>query len=215
MVGRRGWAALVLGAGLWFGQAAAQTPSGMVMEVSGGTDPAVRALTEVEPGFTVKLAAGSTMSFVHYQTCKMVKVEGGTVTMKLTQYTVAEGKVVSEQKRCPKRFALVAGGSTEAGGMVLRGGAPAQMSTQPIFLLTGAAADGVVSAELMRDGKPAAALSLSARRASLAEGAAPLVAKARYDLVVKTKAGQSITRQFEAVETPADPLDRSVVLSIE
>lgn len=215
MKGCSRWAALALGAGLWAGQAAAQTPSGMIMDVSGNTEPAVRALTEVDPGFTVKLAAGSKMSFVHYQTCKMVNVEGGTVTMKLTQYTVAEGKVLSEQKRCPKRFALVAGGSTEAGGMVLRGGGPAQISTRPIFLLTGAGAEGVASAELTQDGKLVAPLSISARRASLAEGAPALVHKAKYELVVKTKAGQPIKRQFEAVETAADPLDRSVVLSIE
>lgn len=213
MIGWRHGAVLALLAGCCAGQALAQTPSGMVMEVSGGTEPAIQALTEVEPGFTVKLAAGAKLSFVHYTSCKLVSVEGGTVTMKLSAYTV-DGKVLSEQKRCPKRFALAAGGSTEAGGMVLRG-APAIMSTRPIFLITGSGADGVVSAELRQDGKVVGTLPINARRASLPDATPALPAGGDYDLVVKTKAGEPITRKFRAVETAADPLDRSVVLSIE
>jgi len=214
MIGWRHGAVLALFLGCCAGPAVAQAPSGMVMEVSGGTEPAIQALTEVEPGFTVKLAAGAKLSFVHYQSCKMVSVEGGTVTMRLSAYTV-DGKVLSEQKRCPKRYALAAGGSTEAGGMVLRG-APATMSTRPIFLITGTGADSVVSAELRQDGKVVASLPISARRAILPDASPPLPASTDYDLVVKTKAAaEPITRKFRAVETAVDPFDRSTVLSIE
>jgi hypothetical protein len=205
------WAALVLAAGLWAGAAAAQTPSGMIMEVSGPTEPAVQALSEVDPGFSVKLGAGAKMSFVHYQSCKLVSVEGGTVTLRLTAYTV-DGKVLSEQKRCPKRFAMAAGGSTEAGALVVRGSAT-KLSNRPIFLLTGAGAEGVASADLMQDGKLVAALSFSARRASPPESALPL--RGQYEVVVKGKGGQSSVRKFEAADTGTDPLDRTVVLALE
>jgi hypothetical protein len=206
------WAALSLATALWAGAATAQTASGMIMEVSGTTEPAVQALSEVEPGFTVMLTPGAKMSFVHYQSCKLVSVEGGgLVTLRLTAYTV-EAKVLSEQKRCPKRFAMATGGSTEAGALVVRGGVT-KLSNRPIFLLTGAGADGVAGAELMQDGKLVAPLQFSARRASPPDSTLPL--RGQYEVVVKGRGGQSAVRKFEAAELGADPLERTVVLALE
>lgn len=193
--------------------AAAQTASGMLMEVSGPTEPAVQALSEVQPGFTVKLAPGSKLSFVHYQSCKLVNVEGGTVTLKLTAYTVTDGKVLNEQKRCPKRFALTSGAATEAGALVVRGAVP-KLSNRPIFLLTGPGAESVTGAELTQNGKVVAPLQFTAKRATLPESMLPL--NGQYEVVIKPRGGQQVARKFEATEQAGtDPLDRTVVLSVE
>lgn len=207
-------------AGLFASGAAAQTASGMLMEVSGQTEPAVQALSEVQPGFTVKLAPGAKLSFVHYSTCKLVNVEGGTVTLKLTAYTVTDGKVLNEQKRCPKRFALVAGGSTEAGALVVRGDTATAkarpMAARPIVLLAGVAADSYSAAELRSGDKLVATMTVSGRRAVLPDSAPALKAGEVYQLVLVPKAGgKPATTAVTVVEAGPDPLDRSIVLSVE
>jgi len=219
-----GWGrvGIVLLAGAWAGLAAsgaaAQTASGMLMEVSGQTEPAVQALSEVQPGFTVKLAPGAKLSFVHYSTCKLVNVEGGTVTLKLTAYTVTDGKVLNEQKRCPKRFALVAGGSTEAGALVVRGDAPRArpMAARPIVLLAGTAADSYSAAELRSGDRLVASMAVSGRRAALPDSAPALKPGEVYQLVLVPKSGgKPATTAVTVVEAGPDPLDRSIVLSVE
>ena len=206
---------------LWVGQAAAGVPAGMIMEVTGSSEPKMDALTEVEPGFRIRLAVGSRLIFMHYMSCRSVSVEGGTVLLRMTDFSISDGgRVQSEQRRCPQRFVLTTGEANEvASTVLLRGGsaAVARIPTRPILLLTGPAAPDVAAAEIRLDGKLVARLPLSGRRAALPESAAALMPGRKYAVVLlPAGGGQPLSQElFTATETGADPAERAVVLSLQ
>jgi hypothetical protein len=224
MIGTRGMAAvgsIAALAAVWVGAATAATPAGLILEVVGATEPRLEALTEVQSGFMVKLAAGSRLAFVHYQSCRSVSMTGGTLLLRLTDYSVSgDGKVQSEQRRCPQRFVLTSGSSDEgASTVMLRGGASAvkKFSTRPIMLLTGPAAAGVAMAELRLDKLVVAKLPVSGQRAQLPDTAPALTPGRRYAVVLLPGGGgQPLGEElFTATETGTDPADRAVVLSLQ
>ena len=214
MIATRGLAAIAGAAALGIAQAAAQVPAAMVLEVSGTTEPRLEALTEIEPGSSAVLSPGARLTFVHYKTCRTVSVEGGSLRWRLTDFS-ATGKLLSEQKRCPRRFTLAAGGSSQVSGLMLRG-APRIMATRPILLLTGPAAGAFNAAEIRLDDKVVANLAMSGQRAALPDGAPALTAGKTYALVLLPKAGgPPLREEFTATETGSGSTDRSIVLALD
>ncbi len=180
--------ALVLLAGLLSGPAAAaEAPVGMVMAVTGATEPPLAALTELTADSPVRLLPGTELTFLHYARCKLVTVVGGTLVMSQTAYR-SDGNIAAEHDApCPVIAEAVEaerGGSV--GGAIMRGiQAAPRWPNRLDIVLAGPAADTVRAAAVYDDAVPPAAvqrLGLAGRRLTPPADAAPLPPGRRYTL---------------------------------
>ncbi len=211
---------VALAAGLAAASARAEVAAGIVLDVKGSASPAVASLSEMEAGQKVALGADGRMTLVHYRSCRTLTVVGGSVTFNLTQLIVEGGRIEDEKKRCPKRFALADGGATTAGGLVLRGGTPAdarQMSPRPIIVLAGPRAAGIGEAELRGPGGTVARWPAGSRRLELPASGAALQAGASYDLVLRSKSGggEETHKLVVAAAASQEAVDNTVILSLD
>lgn len=155
--GMAGAIAILLLGGATAALAQSASMSGIVMQASGGIEPAVKAFGELPAEGKFQLAQGAKLTFVHYRTCKQVTVEGGTLNLSLSEYEVGGGgKIASEAPRpCPRQQRLAQSG--EAASLVMRSGGKAmEVQGRPVFVLVGDRADSIKSGEI-RDGSTAVA----------------------------------------------------------
>jgi hypothetical protein len=133
---------------------AAAEVSGLVLEVSGKTDPQLAPYSELQTNATVKLAPDATIKVVHYKSCRTLAVSGGTIEAGPDDFKLADGKIVSNVLgHCPPRMGTKTGSGL--GGIVMRGGEPEALPVIPgqIFVFTGDGAGAVQKVSLMRDNK--------------------------------------------------------------
>lgn len=162
-----------------------EPPAALVMAVSGGTTPAVAAMSEIASGAPLRLDAGAELTLLDYARCKMVTVSGGTVRVTRFDF-VTDGKIVAEvDAPCPRVHRLSAGGAV-AGGLVMRGvaGAPRWPLNREI-VLAGDGSDKLAAAAIYGEGRldaPLARLDISGRKARFPTDAAPLAVNERYML---------------------------------
>jgi len=210
---------VALSAGMTAGAARADVSAGILLDVKGTVTPAVTALSEVEAGEKLALGPDSRLTLVHYRSCRTLTVVGGSVTFNLTQLIVQGGKIEDEKRRCPKRFALADGGSTTAGGLVLRGGPgeTQQMTQRPIILLSGPRAAEIADAELRGPGGTVARWPAGTRRLELPASGSALQTGTSYDLVLRARAGGAEETHKLTVSSAAgaEAIDNTVILSLE
>jgi hypothetical protein len=166
---------------------AADAPAGIVMAVTGETDPKLATMQEVPANTAVTLTPGTQLTFLHYARCKLVTVSGGTLTLSRADYKV-DGKIESEKDGpCPRIYAL-AGGSDgrSTGGIVARGVSSApHWPVNPEFIFSGQRAGAVTAAAIFAEGKldkPVMTLALAGWRASEPADAPRMVADGHYVL---------------------------------
>jgi hypothetical protein len=177
-----------------FAAAQAQTPEAvaLVLEVAGGTDPAVAPFSELRAGTKLSLGAGSRLRFVHYKSCRMVAVRGGELTLLPSGHLLRGGATESDEIRaCPKRLAAGAR-SGVAGGLVMRGASAAtiQLSPQPTLMIAGARAARFADVSLESGGRRVALDR--AGTAPVWRYAGPLLAPGAYRLVATAKTGETV-----------------------
>src|SRR5947209_1183184 len=173
--------ALALLAGLCaWGPAGAAEPNavGIIMKVSGETDPGLPLREEVAANAVIKLGPGAELTFLHYPpTCELVTVAGGTVKLTKTAFTT-DGEVKSQQNRpCPRVYEL----SGTGGGWVARD--LLRLPVAPEIILAGNRAGEVTEAAVYEKGQPDRllyCLELAEQRATLPASAAPLEPNHRY-----------------------------------
>jgi len=157
---------------------AADPPAGIVMQVSGNTVPPV--LQNSEIAGPIQVPPGSRLVLLHYQTCTLVAVTGGVIT--LSSAAIDDSAATIESRRpapCPHiRRVTAGGGELTAGAAVLRGTPPlpaaaARFPAELELILTGGRAPSVTSVEIL-DGRGAVAArgTASGLRASLRQGEA-------------------------------------------
>ena len=163
--------------------------AGLVMGTSGTTEPAMKRLVELAPDAPIKLEAPSTLTFLHYSTCKLVTVSGpGTITLHAADWQ-NDGATVQKTAAgpCPKHY-QVAG---TAAALVLRGVTQAApVTTRPSILLTGENAADVTSAVVFDQRATAAqgtALLVASGQVTYPANLPPLTADQRYTLQLKSK----------------------------
>jgi hypothetical protein len=165
---------------------AAEPPAGIVMTVSGVTDPPLAAMTEIAPGAAIKLGANGRLTFLDYARCKLVTVSGGTLVLGRSDYTT-DGRVENETDGpCPIAYSIAKdGGARTTAGMVMRGKPePTQWPVNAQLLLTGSRARGFSTAAIYAEHKPetpAATLLISDGKAVVSPGL-PLLPNRRYVL---------------------------------
>lgn len=129
--------------------------AGLVMAVSGVTKPQLATHREVPAGTRVSLALGSRLVLLHYGTCSIVTLTGGTATV--TERDVeAEARDVESRKPgpCPKVHRIATAGPGPLGGVtVARSVGPAAQEVTPGATVVLAGADAAsVTAATMLDG---------------------------------------------------------------
>jgi hypothetical protein len=131
-------------------RAAAEPPAALVTAVSGGTTPAIAAMSEIASGAPIRLEPGTELTLLDYARCKMVTVSGGTVTVTRFDF-VTDGKIVAKiDAPCPRVHKLGAGG-TVAGGLVMRGVAgPPRWPLNREIVVAGDGSDKLAAARSMR-----------------------------------------------------------------
>ena len=168
--------------------AGAEVPAGIVMAVSGTTDPPLSAMTEIPADTPIRLGTGVGLKFLHYSRCKLVTVAGGTLTLSRTEYKT-DGHVESEKDGpCPRVYSLKSG--HETAGLILRGAGEPRWPVNSEFLLTGAEAEKVQTAAVYAEDhpdNPVVQLDVAGFRAAKPAGSAPLVPNTRYVLRLTSK----------------------------
>lgn len=193
--------------------ALAEQAAGMVVSISGTTAPALRPFTEIPHGSTITLGPQGQLSFVHYRTCRIVSVVGGTVTIQRTIYDIGSGGriVTVAERKCPQQVKLAEPKSGEAAGLMMRSAILAPtLSTRPSIVFVGKNAERVVNAEVRRGEASIALMPVENRRARWPESAPGLSAGADYKLVLRTREGGTVEYSFTAVEAAAKDEGRSV-----
>ena len=187
------------------GALAAGPPAGMVLEVTGATDPSFPAMSEIPAQTPVALGPGVSVTFILYSRCKLVTVTGGTLTLTGTEFATT-GQIVSQQDtECPRQVEVngpaVATG-TVPGVVRFRGAmTPLQMPPNAQIVFSGTRSDQVRSALLYSAGRadqPMIRYDLYFRRA-IAPRAAPAVSPGIQYTLRLTLAGER------------DPLDIPIV----
>jgi hypothetical protein len=195
---------------------AAEAPAGIVMAVTGTTDPPVSVMTEIPTGTPIRLSSEGKLTFLDYARCKLVTVAGGTLTLSRTDYKT-DGRVESETDGpCPHVYSLnePGGAGRTTGGLVMRGGSEApRWAVNSEFLLTGSRSDKIRTAMVYAEDRPdtpAATLEIRGGRAVQPPGMPPLLPNTRYVLRLMTSDRPKPTEVTFIASAPSGP--RSVVV---
>lgn len=168
--------------------AGAQKAVGLALEVVGPVRPALSAFTEIRDGTVLGLASNGRLTFAHYNSCRVVTIVGGEVTIGRLWYDVVGGSIESEARgACVTEVrARTEGG--RASGLVLRAG-PRGIAypTRPSFVLVGRRADDITNLVVTRDGETVADIRLDGRRFEWPDDLAPLADRGAYRLVLRTR----------------------------
>src|SRR5262245_56168566 len=72
-------------------------PTALGLEINGTSQPAIQPYTELTTGQTISLATGIRLVFLQYETCRAVRVVGGTLTLRKQDFTLTGGRKESDQ----------------------------------------------------------------------------------------------------------------------
>jgi hypothetical protein len=163
--------------------AADAPPAGVVMSVAGGTTPPIAAMSEIPAGTPLQLAPGAEVTFLHYARCRLVTVNGGTLTVTRSDYAT-DGRIVAEKDGpCPRVHQLSGAGST-AGGLVMRGvGTAPRWPLDREIVFAGIGTGQLQAAAIYAEDRPDAPLvqlEITGHQARFPASAAPLPANQRY-----------------------------------
>jgi hypothetical protein len=123
-------------------QQSSQPAVGLVLDVRGATEPALKPFREVRANDTVRLYSGAKLVVLQYKSpgqpgdaeCRTLTVEGGAVTFKQKGDPVINGGIASTQNaKCPRRMEA----KSTTGAVVLRGPL-GQLTPTPSFVIAGA-----------------------------------------------------------------------------
>jgi len=193
-------------------RAAEPNAVGIVMKVTGETDPALPPREEIPANMAIRLSPGTELTFLHYPPrCELVTVAGGTVSLSKTAFST-DGEVKSQQNRpCPRVYELSGTGGSWVARDLLR------LSADPELIFAGSRAGQVVEAAIYEKGETNRLLyrlDLADQRAIRPTAAAPLAANRRYVLKLTTgDEAQPVDYDFIAVASGGS--DPFVVLHVD
>jgi hypothetical protein len=185
---------------------------GIVMRVTGETEPNLPPREELPANTLIKLGPGAELTFLHYPpTCELVTVAGGTLKLTKTAFTT-DGEVKSRQSRpCPRVYEL----SGTGGGWVARD--LLRLAVDPEIIFAGSRAGEVTEAAVYERGEPDRflyRLELVDHRATLPTVTTPLSPNHRYLLkLTMSDEAQPVDYAFIAVASGA--ADSLIVLHVD
>ncbi len=178
------------------------SPAGIVMAITGKTEPPVEVMAEILANSPIRLLGTAELTFLHYSRCKLVTVEGGTLSLTRRGYS-EDGRVESETDGpCPRIYSVQGAGSKgwSSGGIVARGlDTSLRWPAGSEIIFTGSRPVTVVEAEIIADEQAAGSpvqLDVVSGRGRQPQGTAPLQPERRYTLRL------TIRGQLEPVDVP-------------
>jgi hypothetical protein len=140
-----------------FARAANTSPAvaALVMELNGATKPPLAIHREVAPGTKIAIAPGARLSLLHYATCSIVTLTGGTVQVTEQGLEAAESNIESRKPGpCPRVHKISLGGPGPLGGGIVSRGMSdasqyADVASDGLVVITGARASNAVSADVL------------------------------------------------------------------
>ena len=170
--------------------ARAASPAALVFAVTGETEPAVEAFSEIEPGNPIQLGPETEIEFLHYARCEAVTVRGGRLNFTQERFLASGGKILDRKRsKCPKTISV--SGASEVGGVVLRSGRPGGNSvpTRPTFVLVGARADDFGTIAISQGDRTLLSSEVEKRVFPWPESAPDLAKGELYVVTLKTSDG--------------------------
>ena len=167
----------------------AEAPAGIVMAVTGTTDPPLSLMAEIPANAPIRLEPGSKLIFLEYQHCKLVTVTGGVLTLTQSDYKT-DGHVEGEKDGpCPQTYSITssdAAGAPGTAGLIMRGATgPPHWPVNAQLALTGSRAREFQTATVLAEdqpGNPAASFVIADGKVVASPGALPLLPNRRYVL---------------------------------
>jgi hypothetical protein len=105
--------------GAW-AQAAKAAPVALVMQISGTTDPPLARHREVGEGTKVTVKPNSSLALLHYTSCSIVTLNGGTATITADAVVAPAANIASTKPGpCPKVHKIALDGRAATGGVSL------------------------------------------------------------------------------------------------
>ena len=201
----------------------AEGPAGIVMAMTGDSNPPLSVMAEIPAGLSVQLKPETKLTFLHYGRCKLVTVVGGTLVLQAANYK-SGGTVADETDApCPQVFELSNAGSAgrTTGGIVARGiSLPPRWPANAQFVFTGRRAAAVTEATILTDNRqPVLRLDVGSGWGKPPAGATPLQPNARYTLLLTLRdQAQPIDMAFTAAGPAPNgtpPIGTPVVLRFD
>lgn len=193
-------------------EAAEPNAVGIIMKVTGQTDPDLPAREEIAANTVIKLAPGAELTFLHYPpNCELVTVAGGTLKLTRTAFTT-DGEVRNQQARpCPRVYEL----SGTGGGWVARD--LLRLPVDPELIFAGSRAGVVAEAAIYEKGEPDRLLyrlDLADHRATRPAAATLLAPNRRYSLKL-TMSDESQPVDYGFITVASSAVDALVVLHVD
>lgn len=141
---------------IWTAPALAAEKAALVIDVIGGTTPAVEPFSELGAGAEITLEATAEIIVMHYATCEETHIAGGVVSVGRAALKTSGGASVIAQDKveCPETVAFVEE-TNASGAVVLRSAGEAAIAPRPVFIAPGAtmvellSGDGVIQARVV------------------------------------------------------------------
>jgi hypothetical protein len=125
----------------------------LVMDISGATTPPLAVHREIAPGTHIDLAPGTRISLLHYPTCTIVTLTGGSATV--TDETIEAKPADVESNKpgpCPRIHKITRTGPGPLGGVVVTRGEPkltADVAADSNVILSGNAAADATGVQVL------------------------------------------------------------------
>lgn len=157
-----------------------QPAVGLVLEVRGATEPAIKPYSEVRAGNTVRLYSGAKLVVLQYEArgadCRTLTVEGGAVTFTAKGDPVIQGGIASAQDaKCPRRMTA----RSTTGAVVLRD-PPAKLAPSPTFVIAGVRASEVGWLRVLDDSRKISEVPVNGQKFSWPAGTPALPGNQHY-----------------------------------
>lgn len=201
--------------------APAAEPVGMVLDVRGPADPALERFAELSDKGSYRLGPSTALTFVHYRTCRVVDVIGGTLRLDQARYDLIGGRLEREEVRqCPRQHVVAptGGPGLTTGALLLRSGSAPKptVSERPELILVGTRAEAFAAVEIRRNNTVVARFPLAGRRFAWPTDRERLAAGDDYVLVLSPIGGPPVEIPFTVVDpSRSAESDRLLIIRIE
>ena len=196
----------------------ADAPTGIVIAMTGSSDPPLSVMGEIPANTAFQLKPDTQLTFLHYGSCKLVTVLGGSLTLATTDYQVGGEVESTADAPCPRTVTLAAAGEggRNSGAFISRGlPLPPHWPVSPDIVFIGGHAQDVSSAAIVTgDGRTVLQLDLAGGRGRVPPRSPPLHANARYTLrlTLRDRAGPL---EIVFIAAPRNGAAVPVVLHVE